>query len=115
MKANRPHRIAIQREGPPVDDGYTTLPGGFATFATEFARIIYGSGREQREAAQEVAAQIASFEVLSNPKTRSVKPADRICYPISDPDPDKWPTWDVQAVVDLGFNEGVRVTAIASR
>lgn len=115
MKADRPHRVMFQRLGEPVDDGYTTRPGQFADYAAEFARVIYGSGREQRQAAQESASQTATFEVLSNPKTRALTVTDRVCYPVSDPDPAKWPAWDIQAVVDLGYNEGVRVTAIASR
>jgi hypothetical protein len=105
----------IQRMGEPVDDGYTTLPGQFEDFAPEYARIIYGSGREQREAAQEGASQTATFEVLSNAKTRTVSVTDRICYPVGDPDPAKWPVWDVIAAVDLGYNEGVRLTAVRQR
>ena len=101
----------IQRVGEPVDDGYNTVPGAFAPYSTEYARIIYGSGREQREAAQESATQTATFEVLSHPLTRAVSVTDRICYPIDDADPDNWPTWDIQAVSDLGYNEGVRITA----
>lgn len=111
MKADRPHKIMLQRQGAPVDDGYNTVPGEYANYAPEYARIIYGSGREQREAAQESATQTATFEVLSNSKTRALSVTDRVCYPITDADPAKWPAWDIQAVSDLGFNEGVRITA----
>lgn len=111
MRANRPYKIVIQRTGEPFDDGMTMQPGPWQIYATEYARIIWGSGREQREAAQESGSQIASFEVLSNSKTRVLSVADRICYPVTDPDPVKWPAWDIQAVADLGFNDGVRVTA----
>jgi hypothetical protein len=111
VKATRPYKIAIQRPGAPTDDGYNTIPGAPSTFATEYARIIWGTGREQREAAQENASQTASFEVLSNVKTRAISVTDKLCYPVSDPVPANWPVWDIQAVADLGFNEGVRVTA----
>lgn len=107
----RKWKIIIQRQGPPTDDGYNTVPGAFADYAAEYARIIYGSGREQREAAQEVASQVATFEVLNNSKTRAISVSDRLRYPVTDDDPDNWPVWDIQAVSDLGFNEGVRITA----
>jgi hypothetical protein len=110
MKASRPYKIIIQRTVAPVDDGYTTQPGGWGEYAAEFARIIWGTGKEQREAAQEAGSQIASFEVLSNSKTRALSITDRVCYPVTDPDPDKWPAWDIQAIADLGFNEGLRIT-----
>ena len=112
MKANRPHKIAIQRPGPPADDGYTTIPGAWATWCMEYAAIYYGTGTEQRQAAQEQASQSASFEVLSNAKTRAVSVGDRVCYPVTDPDPAKWPAWDITAHNDLGFHDGVRITAV---
>lgn len=110
-QSRRRHKIVIQRAGAPVDDGMTTQLGPYATWATEFAAIFYGSGREQREAAQESAGQSASFEVLSNAKTRAISVTDRLCYPVTDPNPDNWPVWDIQAANDLGLNEGVRITA----
>jgi hypothetical protein len=112
MKATpRKHKIVIERSGPPVDDGMTTQPGAFAPYLAANAAIIWGSGNEQRKAAQEGGAQVATFEVLSNSKTRTISVTDRIRYPVSDADQSVWPIWDIQAVSDLGFNEGVRVTA----
>lgn len=111
MKAKRPHKVIFERSGAPVDDGMTTQPGAFATYATEYAAIIYGSGTEQRKAAQEGGAQVATFEVLNNGKTRTLSVTDRVRYPVSDATPANWPIWDIQAVSDLGFNEGIRVTA----
>jgi hypothetical protein len=108
---DRKYKIIIQRTGAPVDDGYTTQPGVFEDYTTQRAAIYWGTGKEQREAAQETAAQIASFEVPSNAKTRAISVTDRLCYPVTDPDPANWPVWDIQAVNDLGFHEGVRVTA----
>jgi len=104
VKANRPHKIEIQRAGPPVDDGYTTIPGPWATWCMEYAAIYYGTGTEQRQAAQEQAAQTASFEVLSNAKTRAVSVGDRIVYGGGN--------WDITAHNDLGLNDGVRITAV---
>lgn len=94
----------FQRLGEPVDDGYTTLPGQFANYAAEFARVIYGSGREQRQAAQESASLPATFEVLHNPKTASLSVTDRIVFNGAD--------WDIISVSPLGLNEGVRIVAV---
>jgi hypothetical protein len=107
----RKYRIVIERSGPPFDDGMTTQPGAFATYLAANAAIIWGSGNEQRKAAQEGGAQIATFEVLSNAKTRDLSVTDRIRYPVSGADASEWPIWDIQAVSDLGLNDGVRVTA----
>ena len=111
MKASRPHKIIVQYQGAPSDDGYNEVPGAWEHYCTEFARIIWGTGKEQREAAQEVGSQTASFEVLSNVSTRAISVTHRICYPVDDPEPANWPAWDIQAVADLGFNEGIRITA----
>lgn len=104
MKANRPHRIVIQRAGTPVDDGYTTTPGEWAEWCQEYAAIYYGNGTEQRQAAQEQAAQTATFEVLSNDKTRAVSVGDRVVYGGGN--------WDITAHNGLGLNDGVRITAV---
>jgi hypothetical protein len=108
---DRKHKVIIQRQGALVDDGYTTSPGAYENYTTQRAAIFWGNGREQREAAQEVGSQPASFEVPSNSKTRAISVTDRLCYPVTDLDPANWPAWDIQAVSDLGFNVGVRITA----
>lgn len=107
----RPHKIVIRRETVIGSDGYGQDTVALATWTTEWAAIFYGSGREQREAAQENASQTASFEVLSNMKTRAISVTDKLCYPVTDPDPVNWPVWDIQSTNDLGLNEGVRITA----
>jgi head-tail adaptor len=109
--SRRKHKIIVQRLGAPTDDGHNTTPGAWANYATEMAAVYYGSGREQREAAQESASQTASFEVLSNSKTRALSVTDRICFPVTDPDPENWPSWDIQAVNEIGLNKGVAIVA----
>lgn len=104
MNTDRPHLITIERAGPDIDDGYTTVPGAWEEWCREWAAIYYGTGTEQRQAAQEQAAQSASFEVLSNDKTRAVSVGDRIVYAGGN--------WDITAHNDLGLNDGVRITAV---
>lgn len=110
-RSRRHHKIIIQRKIVEGEDDYGHDVETWATRTTEFAAIFYGSGRELREAAQRSGAQSASFEVPSNSKTREISVTDRVRYPVTDPDPDNWPIWDVQAANDLGLNEGVRITA----
>lgn len=105
MKANRPHLIIIERAGAPVDDGYNTVPGGWAEFAREYAAVTFGRGTERRAAAQEQASAAATFHVLSNPKTRDVSVTDRIVFDGG--------AWDVIGnIPSKKFNEGRDLDAI---
>lgn len=78
------------------------------TWAEEFrewAATYYGSGSEQRAAAQTRGVQTASFEVLSNARTRAISVADhRIRFDGS--------VWNITAKHPIGANAGVRVTAV---
>lgn len=71
--------ITFMRDGAPVDDGYTTLPGAPASIGQVKARVFYGTGSEQREmASQENAVQAVTFQVPSSVLTREVKVTDQI-------------------------------------
>lgn len=98
----RQHRIRIERATVAKVDGE-----GIETWAplTEaFARIQYGTGRERREAAQEVAVLPATFWILDTPKTRAVTPKDRIVFQ---------GTWDIiENSPAGGLNRERRLTAI---
>ncbi|OYW87299.1 MAG: phage head-tail joining protein, partial [Sphingobium sp. 32-64-5] len=69
-----------------------------------YAAIYFGSGSEQREAAQTQAAQAASFVVLSNSKTRDVTVLDRISFAGG--------LWDIRSVAPIGLNEDVKINAV---
>lgn len=107
----RRHKVVIEREQVTGKDSFNADVVEWVTWSTDMADIFFGSGREQREAAQESASQAASFEVLSHAKTRALLATDRLRYPVTDPVPANWPIWDIQAFNDLGANEGVRITA----
>ncbi|WP_084514853.1 head-tail adaptor protein [Sphingobium lactosutens] len=104
MKASpRRHLIAIEVRTV-VNDGYGGEKETWSLFTQEFAAVYFGTGREQRAAAQEGGSQAASFEVLSNRKTRTVSRVDhRIVFDNS--------VWDVTGAHDLD-NGGRRITAI---
>lgn len=110
-RSRRLHRIVIQRETVTGTNDFGEDVTALTTWTTERAAIFYGTGQEQRQAAQESASQTASFEVLSNAKTRAISVTDKLRYPVADPNPDNWPVWDIQSANELGLNEGVHITA----
>jgi len=104
MKArNRRHRIMIEVRTT-ASDGYGGEVETWANYAPEYAAVYYGTGSEQREAAQQGGSQSASFEVLSNSKTRAVSVIDhRIAFDGG--------IWNITAAHDLD-NGGRRLTAV---
>lgn len=113
LRANRRNkRILFSKMTAGVDGfGHATVNPRIAEWTRAWAGIQYGAGSEQRDAAQVGGSQTATFDVPANRQTAAVSVRDRICYPISDPDPAKWPVWEIQAVAELGFNEGYAFTA----
>lgn len=97
-------RLRIERTGEPIDDGYNTVPGEWALLCNAWCDVFYGTGTEQRQAAQEGASQSASFEVLSNVKTRTVSVADRIVFDGAN--------WDISANIEIERGAGRRITAV---
>ena len=76
----------------------------WTAYARPWADVIYGSGVEQRAAAQADATQAASFEILHNSKTRRITVTDRVSFDGG--------IWDIKAVATMGVNEGIRISAI---
>ena len=108
----RDKRIAVEKLTAGRDGfGHPTINRSWDELARPWANIAFGSGSEQREAAQMGGAQTASFAVLQDGATLALSVRDRIRYPLSDPDPAKWPVWEIQAKAELGFNEGFALTA----
>lgn len=110
--SRRDKKIAFEAMVADVD-GYGQKTGNLtpAERCKAWACIIFGPGAEQRQAAQNGGAQTASFHALSTSATRSVSVRDRIRYPISDANRDNWPVWEIQAIAELGRNEGLAFTA----
>lgn len=108
----RNKRIAFESLQAGTDGyGHKTVNARWREVCRAWAGIIFGTGGEQRDAMQEGGSQTATFEVPANDKTLAVSVKDRIRYPLSDPDPAKWPAWEIGAVAELGVNEGVAFTA----
>lgn len=105
MKKGRlKHRIQFERASPPVDDGYTSVTGDWVLLTMAWSDVFYGTGTEQRQAAQEGASQAASFEVLANSKTRTVSVTDRIKFDGG--------AWNITANIEIERGAGRRITAV---
>lgn len=102
-KRNR--RVLIERYTATTDD-YGAEVQTFAAYADTFAEVLFGTGQERREAAQEVGAQPATFIVLSNPKTAAVTVRDRIVFDGAN--------WDITSNVPVGLNRERHITAVRS-
>ncbi|MGK2908748.1 MAG: head-tail adaptor protein [Sphingobium sp.] len=99
------YKVVFQRTGAPTDDGYTTQPGAWADYCTEWAAVSFGTGQERREAAQEAGSAAATFQVLSNAKTGALSVTDRISFDGS--------MWDLTSIVpSREFGAGFDITAV---
>lgn len=97
MKAGRrKHRIVIERASI-TRNGLNEPIEAWTEWCAEMAAVYYGSGREQREGAQTQASQAASFEVISNSKTRAVSMTDRVNYGGG--------IWDIHSVAPIDGGE----------
>lgn len=104
MKArNRPHLITVERFTS-TRNAYNEVVETWAPYCQEYAAVYFGRGSEQREAAQTTASQAASFEILSNSKTRAISVTDRISFSGS--------LWDIKSVAPIGLNQGVKLNAV---
>lgn len=101
----RPHYCLIQRRTVVADD-YGGETATWHTLATGYAKVQHGTGQERREAAQENAAQSATFVFDWSPTLAAVKPADRL-YVFDT-------VWDIASVATYGGNVEVAMTAIAN-
>jgi len=104
MKASPRNKRIVFEARTTVEDEYGGEEEVWAELAAEYAAVYYGNGTEQREAAQGGGSQAASFEVLSNSKTRVISVTDhRITFDDG--------IWNITGAHDLD-NGGRRITAI---
>lgn len=86
-------RITIQRQGPPIDDGYTTKPGALANYATRWASWKAANGRETFENQGNEAKAAGSLWVRYDSETKGILPTDFVSF-----DGRLWNILDVQHV-----------------
>lgn len=101
----RHHLLIIQRAVATTDDhgGETNT---WHEHARAWARLRYGTGAERREAAQDRAAQVCTFECDWTPTLRDVAMTDRILL--------FGAAWDIQNKAIIGQNREVHFTAVAN-
>ena len=95
-------RITIERASAASND-YNEEVLTWATLATVRAQVLYGTGRERREAAQEVASVPATFRVRQSSDSASWTPKDRILFAGA--------AWDIVSNVPIG-RDGREITAV---
>lgn len=99
----RNKRILIERE---IETGRDTLNQPiieWALYAKPSADVIFGSGSEQRAAAQTDATQAATFEILANSKTRALLMTDRVRF--------LGGLWDIRGIAPIG-DAGIKINAV---
>lgn len=89
-----------------ADDGYTSLPSGYASEGTRKAKHIPAMRREVFEAAGREVKLPAIFEVRSDTLTRTVNEKWRLLF-----DGD---TYDVKGTLKVGRRNFIRIEAMAS-
>ena len=92
-------RVTIMRSGTPVDDGYTTQPGGLTTYATRWAAWKPATRGEQFENAMNKGKAGGFFHLRSDSLTRAILPTDKLEY--------NGQIYDILGVSELGRNDGV--------
>ena len=99
-------RIEIQRQGTPVDDGYTTTPGALETFCTRWASWKPANGREVFENQGNEAKAGGTFWLRYDSLPSTILPTDKVSFS------DK--TWDIKGIQELGRREGIELIVAAS-
>lgn len=70
-----------------------------------WAKVLYGTGRERREAASERATQVATFDVETTAARRTVTEGDRIWF--------RGRGWNITSIAPIG-RDRIDFTAVTS-
>lgn len=101
----RNRRVVIQRATVTQDPGSGENVETWATLATEWAEMTPLSDSERVKAA-EVSAEITTrFRVAWKSSLSTINPKDRLTF--------DGKTWDIWGVKEIGFREGLEITAAA--
>lgn len=71
-------RVTLQRQGAETDDGYSTVPGEFATLATVCAQFLPASAAERAVAGETAAFQRARYRIRSDSLWADLNAKDRL-------------------------------------
>lgn len=82
--------------------------GPWSPIEQAWAKVLYGTGAERRQAASEAASATATFRVLSTSALRGVGERDRIV------DRDGR-AWDITGIAPIGVNAEIEFTATVAK
>lgn len=99
-------RVSIQRQGEPIDDGVTTVPGGWIEVGTRKAQVIRSRGREVFENLGRESEVPVTFVMRSDTLTRSITVTDKIVF--------EEQSFDIQSVQEIGRRDGIECVGVAS-
>lgn len=106
MKAGKlDRRITVQRQGPAVDDGYTTQPGALTDYCIRWASWKPANGRETFESQGNEAKAGGTFWLRYDGLTSAILATDVVLF--------EGRTWEIKAVQQLGRREGVELIVVA--
>lgn len=106
--AGQRDRIITFQRGAAVRGGLGTEPvTAWAPLGRAWAKVLFGTGAERRQAGAEGASQTATFRVLSDSISRGVVETDRILF-------DTRP-WDITSISPIGVNEEIEFVATVSK
>jgi SPP1 family predicted phage head-tail adaptor len=71
-------RVTLQRKGAETDDGFNTVPGGWADLADVWARFIPLTGAERAAASQTEAFGKANWEIRKDSSWADLNAKDRL-------------------------------------
>lgn len=109
MKIGRfDRRIAIERDGGAVHDGYQNVGGAPTILAERWANYLPGAGRERFADAETSATAPALFTIRWSEAVADLNPRDRVRYPLGD----NGRLYDIQRVEEVGRRAFLRIFAV---
>ncbi|MGZ8286136.1 MAG: phage head closure protein [Allosphingosinicella sp.] len=111
LKAGELNRRILFERNTQGRDSAGNQEDSWAVLGRAWAKVMYGTGQERREAAQESATTPATFRVRRSAVTLSLTAADRLRFDPAGGAPDDAPLWDIAGAVPFG-NDGVDITAV---
>lgn len=101
-------RIRIERSTP-VDDGYQTRPGNWATLTTVWAQYKPAKPSERFELAARQAVAPVAFLIRWSSKVADVGAGDRVRFPATDDG--QW--YDIVGDTQIGRRDGIELQCVA--
>lgn len=100
MTAGRRDTLIELERAVVTSDDYNEEIADWVVIGREWAAVYYGRGDERRQAAVEQGQQAATFQVLANNLTRSMRIKDRITVERENPLPGEDPRepWDIVGI-----------------